>query len=247
MTDALHALAPDRSLAVMIDAENAELSMIGHILAQARRHGTVTVCRAYGDWNGALSVWTECLRSHMVELVRQPEPVRAKNSADRALIGDATKMLRSGEINGFCIVASDNDYAGMVAQIRNRGVFVLGIGSTDKPPSFRRKCSVFRYAERLPRPDRPAGSVYREVDVVVVTKIRGAVASSAPRGDGWVLLSEVGINLKKTDSHFKYHSHCQRDLQRLIESYPMEFETRSNMYARLRLPCGSSPPFTGSR
>ena len=125
-------------------------------------------------------------------------------------------------------------------------MFVLGIGSVDKPPSFRRRCSVFRYAERLPRPDRPAGSVYREVDVVAVAKIRGAVASSVPRGDGWVLLSEVGTNLR-TDSHFKYHNHCQRDLQRLIESYPMEFETRSNMYERLRLPCGSSPPFTGSR
>ena len=227
-------MAPDRSLAVLIDAENAELPLIGHMLAQARRHGTVTICRAYGDWNGALSVWTDCLRSHLVDLVRQPEPVRAKNSADRALIKDATEMLHFGGITGFCIVASDNDYGGLVAQIRNRDVFVLGIGSVDKPPSFRRKCSVFRYAERLPRPDRPAGSAYREVDIAAVAKIRSAITSSTPRRDGWVLMSEVGTNLKEADPRFEYHNHCQSDLQPLIESYPMEFETRSNTYARLR-------------
>ena len=227
-------LAPDRSLAVLIDAENIKPSLIGHMLAQARRHGAVTICRAYGDWNGALSVWKECLRSHLVELVLPPEPVHAKNSADRALIKDATEMLRSGGINGFCIVASDNDYAGLVAQIRNHGVFVLGIGSVDKPPSFRGECSVFRYAERLPRPDRPAGSAYRESDIEVVAKIRDAMTLSTPRGDGWVLMSEVGTNLRGIDSRFEYHNHCQSDLQPLIESYPMDFETRSNMYVRLR-------------
>ncbi len=211
-----------RALAVLIDAENAELPLIERVLAEANRHGTVKVSRAYGDWESSrMSKWVMCLASHGIKMV-QPEQASAKNSADCALIQDAEAMLRSGEVDGFCIVASDNDYSGLVARIHDKKAFVMGIGTRDNSPSFSEECDVFKYAECLPRLTKPADAAYSRADRYLIDKIHDAIGSSPPLEGGWVRLADVANRLPGLDTHY----YCHKKMLPLIETYPEEFATR---------------------
>ena len=40
----------NQKLAVLIDADNAQASVIQELLAEVSRYGTATIKRAYGDW-----------------------------------------------------------------------------------------------------------------------------------------------------------------------------------------------------
>ena len=53
------------NLAVLIDADNAQASVISDLLAEVARYGTATVKRAYGDWTTPnLSGWKDVLHVH---------------------------------------------------------------------------------------------------------------------------------------------------------------------------------------
>jgi hypothetical protein len=52
----------NQKLAVLIDADNAQASVIQELLAEVSRYGTATIQRAYGDWT------TQNLRSWKDEL-----------------------------------------------------------------------------------------------------------------------------------------------------------------------------------
>ena len=42
--------SPSDNLTVLIDADNAQASIVNELLAEVARYGTAIVKRAYGDW-----------------------------------------------------------------------------------------------------------------------------------------------------------------------------------------------------
>jgi len=54
----------NQKLAVLIDADNAQASIIHELLAEVSRYGTATIKRAYGDWTTTnLKGWKEVLHT----------------------------------------------------------------------------------------------------------------------------------------------------------------------------------------
>lgn len=54
--------------AVLIDADNAQPSIIHELLAEVSRYGTATVKRAYGDWTTTnLRGWKEVLHEMAIQ------------------------------------------------------------------------------------------------------------------------------------------------------------------------------------
>ncbi len=52
----------DEHVAILIDADNAELNYVEQVLKLSDYYGTVDICRAYGDWKlPPLSPWRENL------------------------------------------------------------------------------------------------------------------------------------------------------------------------------------------
>ena len=77
-----------RNMALLIDGDNAQPSLIGEILAETTKYGTITVRRVYGDW-------TTPQMGPMEENPSMPTPFRpqqqfphtsGKNATDSALI-----------------------------------------------------------------------------------------------------------------------------------------------------------------
>ena len=129
-----------RRLAVLIDAENAQVAILSELLAEIAKLGSATVRRIYGDFtNSALASWREPLLAHSIQAVQQYRNTVHKNASDSALIIDAMDLLHSGRFDGFCIVSSDSDFTRLASRIREDGLLVYGFGE-HKTPCFLHCC-----------------------------------------------------------------------------------------------------------
>src|SRR5512142_3265346 len=139
-----------RRIAMLIDGDNAQPSLIGNMLAEASKYGLVIIRRIYGDWTTAnMNGWKETLQTYAIQPIQQFRYTVGKNATDSAMIIDAMDILHSGVVDGFCLVSSDSDYTRLATRIRETGIFVMGIGEKKTPKPFVNACDVFVYTENL--------------------------------------------------------------------------------------------------
>src|SRR5574338_1689488 len=139
-----------QKIAVLIDGDNAQSSLLPQMLVETGRHGQVTVRRIYGDWTtNSMNSWKEMLNYHAIQPIQQFRYTVGKNATDSAMIIDAMDIMHSGVVEGFCLVSSDSDYTRLATRIRETGIFVMGIGEKKTPKPFVNACDVFVYTENL--------------------------------------------------------------------------------------------------
>ena len=242
-------------IAMLIDGDNAQPSLIGHILAETAKYGIVTTRRIYGDWTTSqMNGWKDSLHSYAVQPMQQFRYTVRKNATDSALIIDAMDLLHGGTVGGFCIVSSDSDYTRLATRIREQGLFIMGIGRSDTPESFVKACEVFVYTENLsPRAEEevkvaaqpdPTSDDGPESDVNASdwTQTATRAIEMGVQDDGWAFLGAVGQYLRQLDPAFDPRSYEHKQLSPLIKSRPDLFETRehqapngaSQIYVRLK-------------
>ncbi len=123
--------------AVLINADNAQSSLIRPLLAKVARHRTVCVKRAYGHWTGAsLESWKEELLKHAIQPIQQFAYMHGRNSTDSAMIIDAMGLLYSNRFGGFCLVSSDSDFTRLAVRIRGSGLVVCAPWQTSPASRF---------------------------------------------------------------------------------------------------------------
>jgi uncharacterized LabA/DUF88 family protein len=145
---------PERRIAMLIDGDNAQHSLLKEMFEEASKYGEVTIRRAYGDWTQPnLANWRPVMLAHAIQPIQQWRYTTGKNATDSALIIDAMDILYSGTVQGFCVVSSDSDYTRLCTRIREMGLFVMGIGRENTPEAFTKACNVFVYVENLIQPD----------------------------------------------------------------------------------------------
>ena len=217
-----------RLIAMLIDGDNAQASLLEHILAETTKYGVVTTRRIYGDWTQTqMGGWKDSLHIHAIQPVQQFRYTVGKNSTDSALIIDAMDLLHSGRVNGFCIVSSDSDYTRIATRIREQGLFVMGIGRKITPKSFVNACEVFVYTENLipevtskPTPKKMPS---KSADW---TQTVGQAIELGAQEDGWVFLGVVGTYVRQLDPAFDPRSFGFNQLSALVKSRSDIFETR---------------------
>lgn len=144
----------NHKLAVLIDADNAQASVIQELLAEVSRYGTATIKRAYGDWTTTnLKGWKDVLHTMAIQPVQQFSYTTGKNSTDASLIIDAMDVLHDRRVDGFCLVSSDSDFTRLATRIREAGLVVYGFGERKTPVPFVAACDKFVFTEILrPKP-----------------------------------------------------------------------------------------------
>src|SRR4030042_4557597 len=139
-----------QKLAVLIDADNAQPSIVEELLAEIAKYGTANVKRIYGDWTGShLRSWKEILLLHSIQPIQQFRYTAGKNATDTAMIIDAMDLLYTNKFEGFCIVSSDSDFTKLASRIRESGLVVYGFGEKKTPEAFVSACDKFIYTEVL--------------------------------------------------------------------------------------------------
>ncbi|AUR51452.1 NYN domain-containing protein [Aquella oligotrophica] len=137
-------------LAVLIDADNAQASVIEALLAEVARYGEATVKRIYGDFTSKYSSqWKSVLNKFAIKPVQQFAYTKGKNATDSTMIIDAMDLLYTKRFDGFCIVSSDSDFTGLAMRIREEGLWVYGFGEEKTPAAFRNACHKFIRTENL--------------------------------------------------------------------------------------------------
>ena len=137
-------------LAVLIDADNAQPSVIDGLLAEVARVGVASVKRIDGDWTSpSHTQWKKSLLKHSIQPVQQFAYTSGKNATDSALIIDAMDLLHAGNVDGFCLVSSDSDFTRLASRIREDGLVVYGFGERKTPKPFVAACDTFIYVENL--------------------------------------------------------------------------------------------------
>ena len=218
------------TLAVLIDADNAQAELLGAVLAEAAKFGTVAVRRIYGDWTSShMAGWKHPAQIHAVQPVQQFNHAAGKNSTDMALAIDAMDLLHSQRMGGFCVVSSDSDFTRLATRIREQGLLVMGIGRRDTPKAFVAACEFFVYTENLQQAALAALSDATPNASESHNGWTGMVADAvqrAQREDGWAPLSRVGSLLQQTDPGFDPRSYGVSGgrLSVLVGSRPDLFE-----------------------
>lgn len=137
-------------LAVLIDADNAQATVIEGLLAEIARFGEATVRRIYGDFTApASSSWKKVLQKYAIKPIQQFAYTTGKNATDSTLIIDAMDLLYTRKFDGFCLVTSDSDFTGLAVRLREEGLTVLGFGEQKTPEAFRNACHKFLFTEVL--------------------------------------------------------------------------------------------------
>src|ERR671918_437051 len=210
-----------KKLAVLVDAENTQASIIDALLAEIAKYGIASVRRIYGDWTTTLlRGWKDVLLEHAIQPIQQFRYTVGKNASDSALIIDAMDLLYTEKLDGFCIVSSDSDFTRLASRIREAGLTVYGFGEKKTPKAFVGACDKFIYTEIL-REDEPTGPRGRKTtadlnqDTTLINLLRNAVENTASE-DGWAYLGQIGQHIANQTPEFDPRNYGYRKLVDLV-------------------------------
>ena len=213
------------NLAILIDADNAQPSIIDGLMQEVAKLGLASVKRIYGDWtHPRLNGWKETLLTHSIQPMQQFSYTSGKNSTDSALIIDAMDLLYTGKLNGFCIVSSDSDFTKLAARLREGGMVVYGFGEKKTPNPFVVACDKFIYTEVLRQQEEQNGHQITKMntkdlkrDTRLVNLLRSATESSSDES-GWAHLGAVGSNIIKQAPEFDARNYGYEKLSELVSA-----------------------------
>ena len=231
------------SLAILIDADNANPAIVEGLLEEIAKLGIASVKRIYGDWTTPnLGSWKSVLLEHSIQPIQQFRYTTGKNATDSAMIIDAMDLLYAGHFAGFCLVSSDSDFTRLAARIRESGKRVYGFGEMKTPRPFVSACDRFIYTEvfsKKTEEDQPVSSFVpknsKELrgDTKLVNLLRTAIDTCSDEA-GWAHLSPVGNVISKTANDFDPRNYGFQKLNELITAIGLfEIERRDNrIYVR---------------
>jgi cold shock CspA family protein/predicted nuclease of predicted toxin-antitoxin system len=206
--------------AVLIDGDNVQPSLLGEILSEISKHGTINIKRIYGDWTESnMKSWKELLQQYAVRPFQQFR--YDKNATDGALIMDAMDILhmQSKPVNAFCIVSSDGDFYNLAIRIREHGLFVMGVGERKTKEVFIRSCNQFILTDDM----KPKDGIEKTLDNLLIE------AYFKSQGEeGWVSLAKLGLSIRNIDSSFDSGRYGYSSLLTMIKSYNNIFEIKSD-------------------
>jgi uncharacterized protein (TIGR00288 family) len=231
-----------KKIAVLIDAENAQYSVMGAVLSELSKHGHITVKKAYGDWSSNhLKNWKQPLNELAINPVQQFSYTQGKNSSDAAMIIDAMDLLYTRQFDAFALVTSDSDFTKLASRLKESQIHVFGVGEEKTPVAFRNACDDFISTEVLKNLDeekdetpkkgtrKPNGKKTKAQlrrDAKLVNILRNAVNEYADE-DGWARLDSCGGLIKRQYPDFDSRTYGYRTLTLLIEATDLfEIERR---------------------
>jgi predicted nuclease of predicted toxin-antitoxin system len=135
-------MAQKQRLAVLIDAENVSASAADRLFVEIARLGkSKKRRRLYGNLNKPqLKAWVSASLKHKIDARSDAPHAKGKNVTDFTFVIDALDMLYTKDIDAFCIISRDSDFAGLAKYIREKGKRVYGLAGDQTPKTLRAQC-----------------------------------------------------------------------------------------------------------
>ena len=245
-----------RSVALLIDADNASWHALDPVLTALAEFGSVNVRRVYGNWSkDGLKGWRDLSVKHGIEPQQQFDLTKGKNATDMKMTIDAMDLLYRGRVHAFGIMSSDSDFMPLATRIRQDGLDVYGFGSaTRAPEGFRAACTRFIDVDALMATNASPKRAPKMVDVPLGESMPPPISAAAPKAAasggvndpelmemikdaydlqhrdarGYVALGSLG-QMVANRSSFDVRNYGFKRLSDLVEAIPaMEVERRDN-------------------
>lgn len=224
-------------IAVLIDADNAQLSKLKLILDEISTHGRIIVKKAYGDWkNAALKKWEDELSQLAIKPEQQFAYVTGKNATDIAMVIDAMDLLHTEIYDAFVLISSDSDFTPLAIRLRESGVFVFGVGEEKTPQSFKNACDDFILTEYLttvstdeavqPLEQEEAAPLLpadRKSGLDEIHELLKIAHTNYQDVDGWVNVSAAGSYIKRVKPDFSPRTYGFSKLPDLLSGFPEKY------------------------
>ena len=182
-------MSKNLKIALLIDADNASVSTLDHVLGEIADLGMANVRRAYGDWGSpSLKGWREALLANAIQPVQQIAYTAKGNASDMAMVIEAMDLLHVGDFDAFALMSSDSDFTPLVMRLRAANMLVYGFGKSQTPNAFKRACSVFFYVDVQ---DEPAAAAESKIDASVGNDAAATASASQPPAKSQVVAPAV--------------------------------------------------------
>ncbi|MGN0482214.1 MAG: NYN domain-containing protein [Lachnospiraceae bacterium] len=225
-----------QKMALLIDADNTQLTKIESVIREISTHGRIVVKRAYGNWKkDALKNWESKMNRLAIKAVQQFDYVTGKNATDMALVIDTIDLLYRDIYDAFVIVASDSDYTPLAIKLRESGVIVMGVGEKKTPEAFRNACDEFIFLENLDSDEKQEHSKKQlprqtvrvaENEMEEIHNLLQIAFEKYQDADGFVNVSSAGTFIKRAKPDFDSRTYGYVKLPQLIEAFPDRYEMK---------------------
>ena len=229
------------NIAVLIDADNAQLSKLSLIMEELSTYGRIVVRRAYGNWKAsALKNWEEQLKTLAIKPEQQFAYTTGKNATDLSLAIGAMDLLHTELYDAFALISSDSDYTPLAIRLREAGVYVFGVGEEKTPLSFRNACDNFILTQNLgdaekvkPLPAEESKTTAKPAKAEVKTDlptIQNLLKTANERyqdAEGWVNIASAGGYIKRVMPDFDSKTYGFTKLTDLIKAFPKLYESKT--------------------
>ena len=224
-----------QKIAVVIDADNTQISKIGDVLSEISTRGRIVVKRAYGNWRKeSLKNWEVEIKRLAIKAEQQFDYVTGKNATDMALVIDTIELLYSNIYDAFVIVSSDSDYTPLAIKLHESGVYVMGVGEKKTPESFRNACDEFLFLENISPATEAEPLAPTVADIEKAHDALGHIDSihnllrkaceAYQDEDGYTNIANAGHFIKRTKPDFDCRTYGYTKLSELLRAYPDKYE-----------------------
>ncbi len=243
-----------KAIAVLIDADNTQLSKLEPILHELSAYGRIVAKKAYGNWKKQnLSKWEEEIKRLAIKAVQQFDYVSGKNTTDIAMVIDAMDLLHNGLYDAVALVSSDSDFTPLAVRLKESGIYVIGVGEKKTPEAFCNACDDFILIEYLKgekekekqqqqqqkkkkeseqksqsaKPAEPAEDTDADAPDINEIHLLLKIAYEKYRDDDdFVNVSIAGTYIKRVKPEFNTYLYGFGKLSDLIKAFPYKYETK---------------------
>lgn len=139
-----------QKIAVLIDADNTQLSKLEAVLHEVSTYGRIVVKKAYGNWRkDSLKNWEPELKRLAIRAEQQFDYVTGKNTTDIAMVIGAMDLLHNNMYDALVLVSSDSDFTPLAIRLRESGLYIIGAGVTTTPGVIQKRVRRL-HPHRLP-------------------------------------------------------------------------------------------------
>jgi uncharacterized protein (TIGR00288 family) len=235
-------------IAVLIDADNAQLTKLKAILDEISKYGRIIVKKAFGDWKSPeLKKWENEIKQLAIKPEQQFAYTKGKNATDIALVIDALDLLYTKNYDAFVIVCSDADYTPLAIRLRETGAYIFGVGEDKTPAAFRNSCDSFILTKHLIDSKektsntndvehvKESAPIFEESHIININEIHKLLKTASKTyqdDDGWVNAATAGNYLKRARPDFDIKAFGYDKLHELFLDYPDIYETKKEQVGK---------------
>ena len=234
-----------QKIAVLIDADNTQLSKLEAVLHEVSAYGRIVVKKAYGNWRkDSLKNWEPELKRLAIRAEQQFDYVAGKNTTDIAMVIGAMDLLHNNMYDALVLVSSDSDFTPLAIRLRESGLYIIGAGVTTTPESFKNACDDFILIDYLSKADeKPAAEAApsaepeptpepepepepKKPNIGEIHNLLHIASEKYQDADGFVNVSSSGLYIKRVKPDFNVRAYGYSKLPELLAAFPNKYQIK---------------------